>query len=117
MDKDNHHHNKIEGFSCKTAGLQTPKIPLTIVKPNDIQLNTMDLSKTKTSSSSSSSSNSHSMISHFNKTISNEYNTQKDESNPLNNGMNQSIKRINSELKGKSIIILSFFLSLLLPCT
>ncbi|CAH8819545.1 unnamed protein product [Schistosoma curassoni] len=99
MDKDNHHHNKIEGFSCKTAGLQTPKIPLTIVKPNDIQLNTMDLSKTKTSSSSSSSSNSHSMISHFNKTISNEYNTQKDESNPLNNGMNQSIKRINSELK------------------
>ncbi|CAH8623891.1 unnamed protein product [Schistosoma bovis] len=99
MDKDNHHRNKIEGFSCKTAGLETPKIPLTLVKPNDIQLNTMDLSKTKTSSSSSSSSNSHSMISHLNKTISNEYNTQKDESNPLNNGMNQSIKRINSELK------------------
>ncbi|CAH8287933.1 unnamed protein product, partial [Schistosoma intercalatum] len=95
MDKDNH-RNKIEGFSCKTAGLETPKIPLTLVKPNDIQLNTMDLSKTKTSSSSS---NSHSMISHLNKTISNEYNTQKDESNPLNNGMNQSIKRINSELK------------------
>ncbi|CAH8289644.1 unnamed protein product [Schistosoma bovis] len=42
-----------EGFSCKTAGLETPKIPLTLVKPNDIQLNTMDLSKTKTSSSSS----------------------------------------------------------------
>ncbi|CAH8598544.1 unnamed protein product [Schistosoma mattheei] len=97
MDKDNH-RNKIEGFSCKTAGLETPKIPLTIVKPNDIQSNIMDLSKTKTSSSSS---NSHSMISHLNKTISNEYNTQKDESNPLNNGMNQSIKRINSELKGE----------------
>uniref|UniRef100_A0A095B127 Uncharacterized protein n=1 Tax=Schistosoma haematobium TaxID=6185 RepID=A0A095B127_SCHHA len=96
MDKDNH-RNKIEGFSCKTAGLETPRIPLTIVKPNDIQSNIMGLSKTKTSSSSSS--NSHSMISHLNETISNEYNTQKDDSNRLNNGMNQSIKRINSELK------------------
>ncbi|CAH8554438.1 unnamed protein product [Schistosoma turkestanicum] len=89
---NNNNHEQIDGFSCKTAGLQTPRIPLVIIQPPiDTLSKTLDLSKTKSIVTPSSS-----VKMNANKSLSNE---QQDESVQLKNGVNQSMKAINSDIK------------------
>uniref|UniRef100_A0A5K4FAF9 ZP domain-containing protein n=1 Tax=Schistosoma mansoni TaxID=6183 RepID=A0A5K4FAF9_SCHMA len=88
--------NQVDGFSCKIAGLQTPLIPLRIMNTNEIPpIKILESIKTKETFLSPGTQSIISMGTNFNKTISNEYH----ELSQIKNGMNQSIKGINYELK------------------